>query len=238
MRKMRICSFLLVVVAGLAGCSGGEGAQSATVLHLVEQERGTDPYRTRMIATDSFLRIDDGEGSRSFILFDRKAKTIYSVNALDSRILVIHSRAIDVASPIVLRHKVEKDDVTMPDIAGKKPVHYRLLTNDKVCYDLFAANGLLPKANQALREFYETLAYEQAVTLTWTPKEMMTPCGLANNIFLPTRHLVYGFPVRLEDMNGRTSQLVDFHTDFKPRPELFELPASYHRTTMEELRER
>jgi len=226
---------MLALLAGaLAGCSES-GPQSATYLTLMEQERGVDPYRTRMVATDRWLRIDDGEGSRNFLLYDRREHAIYSVNAVDARIIVMHPVATEAASPVKLEHTTERGNEEAPSIDGKKVVHYRLLTNGKLCYDVFAAEGLVPQARQALIEFGRTLALEQAPTIEFTPKEFQTPCTLANTVFAPTRHLDHGFPVRWQDMNGRTSQLIDFHTGMAA-PELFTLPSSYRRVTMQELR--
>jgi hypothetical protein len=70
------------------------------------------------------------------------------------------------------------------------------------CYDLYAADGLLPGAVVALREYRLILAGQQALTAAVTPPEMQSSCDLANNVFLPVRHLEHGFPVRLTDMTA------------------------------------
>lgn len=61
-----------------------------------------------------------------------------------------------------------------------------------------------------MREFYETLAREQALSLAFIPEEFQSPCELANNVFAPARHLAHGFPIRYVDMNGRTRELADY----------------------------
>jgi hypothetical protein len=68
------------------------------------------------------------------------------------------------------------------------------------------------------------------------PPEMQMPCDLANNVFLPVRHLEHGFPVRLTDMTGRTTELVDYKTDFHATADMLRMPAEYKRLTLEELR--
>ena len=67
---------------------------------------------------------------------------------------------------------------------------------------------------------------------------MQSLCDLANNVFLPVRHLEHGFPVRLVDMTGRTTELVDYKTDFRATAGVLRLPAEYKRLTLEELREK
>jgi hypothetical protein len=218
----------------LASCS--EKPVEATVLYQVEQEPGGEPYRTRLVVTAKFLRLDEDNEGNDFLLFDRAQKTIYSVSREGKRVLIIKSGAEPVKAPANLAHKVETDAATFPAVAGKKITHYRLLTNGRQCYDLHAAEGLLPEVVAALREYYLTLAEQQALTLTVMPKEMQTPCDLANNVYLPTRHLEHGLPIRLTDMNGKTSELMDFRTDFKAGERLFTLPVDYRWMSINELR--
>lgn len=234
----RACRVVMLAALLLATGVGTQAtaADTATVVELVEQESGVEPYRTRMITTASHLRIDDGVDTASFLLFDRAERTIYSVTAIDSRVLVIHPRASTVAAPYVLEHRAERDRAVLPQIDGREVVHYSLFTNGKRCYELYAADGLLPDVVQAVREYRAVLASRQAESLAVMPKELRTPCELANNIFSPTRHLEHGFPVRLQDMNGKLSELVDYRTRERIDPALFRLPEGYQRTTLEELR--
>ena len=232
MRRLKYC---IPLVLALTGC--GDGGK-ATVLHYAEQEPGGEPFRTRMIVTARYLRIDEGVESKDFLLFDRRDKTLYSVNAADTRILAMSAKPVNIASPIKLEHRVERDQEAFPAVGGKKVTHYTLLTNRKPCYDLFAAEGMLPEVVQALREYREMLAGQQVAALSAMPKELQTPCDLANNIFAPARYLDYGLPVRLSETGVRTSELVDFQTDFNAVPGLFELPASFRRLTLEEMRDR
>lgn len=211
-------------------------AGKATALYYNERDEGGEPFRTRMIVTAQWLRIDEGEGGKDFLLYDRREKTIYSVNAADSRILVLPKRAVDVASPMKLEHGMERGAEALPAVGGKAVTHYRLSTNRNPCYEVFAADGLMPEAVQALREYRTALAGQQAPALASMPKELQTPCDLANNIFAPVRYLDYGLPVRLTETGVRTSELVDYSADFKADGTLFELPANYRRTTIEEMR--
>lgn len=226
--------FLMVAAATLLVACGDGG--KATVLHYAEQEPGGEPFRTRMIVTARYLRIDEGGESKDFLLFDRREKTLYSVNAADTRILVMPAKTVNVVSPVKLEHQVERDKEVFPAVDGKKVAHYTLLTNRKPCYDLFAAEGMLPVAVQALREYREALAGQQVAVLSAMPKDLQTPCDLANNVFAPARYLDYGLPIRLNETGVRTSELVDFQTDFDAVPGLFELPASYRRLSLEQMR--
>jgi len=224
------CFFLTALVS----CT--EPSTPAAVLYFVEQEPGGEPYRTRMIVTAGFLRMDDGRDSRDFLLFDRADGSIYNVSSADKQVLVIRPRPVELKPPAKFTHRVMTDTAAFPAIEGRKVTHYELLTNEMRCYDLYAADGLLPGALVALREYRLILAGQQALTAAATPPEMQSACDLANNVFLPVRHLEYGFPVRLVDMTGRSMELVDYKTDFRVTADMLRLPAEYRRLTLEELR--
>jgi len=230
--------FLLLVWAlftSLVACSAS--STPATLLYFVDKEQGGEPYRTRMIITAGYVRMDGGAtDAEDFLLFDRANGTIYSVSSGDKRILVIRPRVVELKPPVPFSHRVVPDNATYPSVGGYKVVHYELLTNNHRCYDLYAAEGLLPDVVLALRQFRETLAGQQAATAAVAPQQMQSACDLANNVFLPARQLAYGFPVRLVDMAGKSSELVDYKTDFRATADLLKLPEGFRRRSIEELR--
>jgi len=235
---------LLIAAAVMACEQRAETAPApAVAVYRVEREPGVEPARTRMVITRDFLRIDGGGDSADFVLYDRAQRTIYNVNARDALILIIAARPVH-PPPLRLKHTVERDPAAAPDVGGKPVFHYRLRTNGELCYDLYAADGLLPEAVAALREYREVLAGDQAAMLAVTPPAMQTPCDLANNVFDPARHLAHGFPIRVAETDGRNrgqqriTELVDYETEFDASPTLFALPPSYRRMTIQELRGR
>ncbi|OGI43354.1 MAG: hypothetical protein A2150_00765 [Candidatus Muproteobacteria bacterium RBG_16_64_11] len=209
-------------------------APRATLLEFSEQEGGGEPYATRMLVVDDYLRIDDGQGSDGFILLDRPARTIYSVSHADKTVLVIAPRKIELAPPAVFEHAVERDDEPYPQVAGKPVRRYTLTTNKQRCVEVFAADGLLPGAVAALREYQEILAGEQAFTAARRPKELQDDCALAADVFVPARHLAFGFPVKQTNSTGKARDLIDFRTGVAAEPGLFELPAGYRRYSLSE----
>lgn len=227
----------IFIFFALAGMAASQAATTvpATLLFFIEQEPGGAPYRTRTIITAGFVRMDDGEDSGDFVLFDRAAGTLYSVIVSDRRILVISRRPMDVKPPADFRHEVARDGARFPAVAGRPVRHYELKTNGKRCYDLYAAADLLPDALAALRQYRAVLAGQQAQTLGLAPSGAWSPCDLANDIFLPSRHLEHGFPVRWVDMTGRRTELVDY-SESSVSAALLRLPAGYKRLALEELR--
>jgi len=210
------------------------GAPRATLLEFNEQERGGEPHVSRMLVTDQYLRIDDGQGSDGYILLDRPARTIYSVSHLDKTVLVITHRKIELVPPAVFEHVVERDSEPYPPVAGMPVRRYTLSTNKQVCFEVFAADGLLPGAVTALREYQEILAGEQAFSTARRPKEFRNDCALADDVFVPARYLGFGFPVKQTNYTGKARDLIDFRTDMAIEGKLFVVPAGYRRYTLHE----
>jgi len=237
-RVSDIIRFLLAASIGLAllACDKGSDSVTATVLYFEEQEPEIEPYRTRMMVTAKYLRMDDGSNSTSFLLFDRGKRVIYSTNAEEKNILVVPEQPAAKDASSKLTHKTVKLESSLPKVEGKDVTEYKLYTSDKECYHLFAVQGLLPDAIAALTEYRQVLAGEQTRVLEHMPIELQTPCDLANNVFVPARNLEYGFPVRQQDMTGHLRELVDYKTETVSKT-LFQLPDTFQRYTTQSIQQ-
>jgi hypothetical protein len=215
--------------------------EHATVLYLEENDGAgaTTPIRT--LVTPKFVRIDGGDNAQDFLLYDRATRTIYDVTFAERLILVIAPRAGARTKPPKLYDRTKRDTAAMPAVGGKSIVHYQLLTNGRLCYDLYAADGLLPDAVIALREYREALAGEQMAAIGFTPSEQKLPCDLANHVYTPARHLAYGFPVRLIEFDARdpkrqrVTELKDYRISVEVAPELFQLPAGFRTMSVKDV---
>ncbi len=244
---MRILLALVAVVMLAAGCGrSDDGAPSlpeptqvksakvdAAVLTFEEQEEGVEPYPLRMIVSKGFLRMDDGPGSKSYLLYDRATKVIYNVNADDHTVLVIEDRnkAETIGDKPVL-DITDRDTSDMPTMKSQKPVHKTLGTAGKRCYDVVAIPGLMPDVVDAMRGYLLTLSSQQAENLDKTPEEMRDPCMMVNLIHYPARHLDFGFPLREWDYRGFVRELVDFDNE-KVDSALFTVTSGYRRMMLD-----
>lgn len=226
------CALVLAVTFSAACSSSG----NATLIYFEEQEAGSEKYRSRVIVTPEYLRIDDGEGSADFVLLDRKKRVIYSTSSIDKRTLVIKWRKLSLAMPEALNNRVETLKDSVPPIANQPVTHLRLYTNNKQCYDLFAAKDLLPEAVTAMIEFQETLAVEHADFMLAMPLQTASDCDRVNNVFDPTRFLKFGFPVHASDYLGRSRQMVDFKTGENVDKRLFVLPEGFEQYSVQDMR--
>lgn len=230
---MKRALFFLLATLTLTACSD---KPSPTIFLSFTESSPDGEYPVRMLVSEKFLRIEDGDTQDGFIVFDRAARTIYSVSHAGKSTLVLHARPVTLSAPKQFEHKVERDKENLPPVDGKTVTHYRLLTNRERCFDVYAADGLLPEAVAALREYHETLAGEQAAMQSNMPISMQSACDLADLVFLPARYLAHGFPVRQVNRVGVTRQLVSYKRDVPVEKGIFDLPKDYKQITPAELR--
>lgn len=211
----------------------------ATLLNFVEHERSMEPYPTRLIVTEKFLRFDDGEGSADFVLLDRDKDVIYSVNSEEQTVMAVHKKQLEIQPPfeLELTHKQLDDLKEAPEIEGIQPQHYQFSANSEKCYQVIAVQGLMPDVVTALQEFTDLLASDSKVTFNTLPADLQKPCDISMNTFAAGRHLAFGFPIQEWGAKGSGRALVDYQLNYQPDESLFLLPADYNHFTVQEFRE-
>ena len=229
----------LIVILLLAWClSGAVGAAETTAQLLVYRviEPGGEPYVSRLLSTPDFLRLDQGQQDNGFILLDRKARIIYSVNSEDHSILVIDPPRQARKLPSSLRlSDSQQAEAGMPKVAGKSPEYWQFFVNERLCRSAVVVPGLLPLAKAAYAEYLDLLAYQQLMTQTAVPSQLQDPCDQAIHIYAPLAVLDKGLPLREWHEAGWRQELLDFRNEISVSGESFELPADYHRVSLGEM---
>lgn len=203
------------------------GAQAADMIELryQDQDPGDAPYLTRVLITDRYLRLDDGNDNADFVLLERKSSTLTNVLHGENSMTRLPKRKLPKAH--APRHKFEEK--VMPVRAGTTRV--QIFSEGKLCSETVAAKNLLPEASKALAEFKSALAYTQWQTYQNTPADVRQHCDLVNHVWNAGRVLAYGLPLEERDDTGRTRQLMD--SGRKPlNAELFKLPKHYTLTQL------
>ncbi len=233
--------FLLPVILFLALsgiCNTSDAANdseslSSTILYFEEAEPGIEPYRTRYIVNEQFLRIDDGDAEDDFILFDRRQSVIYSIAHKSRSILAIEDHA-DKALPelpenqhtLKFFHR-EREDANLPEVAGHKVFAYQLYVSETVCSEFSAASGLLPEVVSMFKDYEKLLAKNNRKNLANQPAEYISDCMLVNDILAAGHFLSFGFPVVLQKPNGVRRFLLDFQESVPIEKSLFTIPVQY-----------
>lgn len=201
----------------------------STMLLYQAHEAGTEPYASRVLVTEHYVRMDDGVDKGDYLIFDRQKRLISSVTHADRTVFEIPPRAVTQKPPMALKRRSEQVDVgKAPKIGGKTPQQHQLYVNDTLCYSVVAVSGLMDDAVRALSEFRQVLAGEHAKALPNIPADMQQPCDLAVNTFHSDWHLQFGLPIQEWDEIGNGQMLMDYKLGFKVDEKLFELPEGYH----------
>jgi len=207
---------------------------------FIEQEPGIEPYQTRLVVTENFMRFDDGEKSQDFMLYDRKKNIIYNVNADERTVMsVAVKKTTDVKPPFELKQEVKNLGALKdaPKIQDKSPSHYQFFVNNMPCYDVVAVKGLLPDVVKAMQELQEILSSDSKLTFSTLPADMHDGCNMSMSTFFAGQHLQYGFPVHEWTPNGTGRALIDFDAEYVADKKLFVLPENYKRYSIQDYRE-
>lgn len=222
-------AFALIFPAMLSAAEiENPGMVNVKMADFIEHEHLIGSYPVTFLATAEHLRIDDTANKQDFILFDRKARVIYSVSSEDQQIIKIRHRPVTRQPPITLSVETRQlqDAAQAPAIAGNKPLHFQTFVNGELCYDWFAVSGLMPDLVAAMKAMKQVLAGQQAEVMQFLPADMHEACDLAENTFYPALYLDKGFPVIEQGSNGYSRRLTSFKETSVPA-ELFQLPQSY-----------
>lgn len=219
---------LLLVMLCLAALPLQAAEIKATALYYRMSEPGIDPYLSRWLITDKFLRIDEGEDADNYVLFDRRKRTVYSVVHNDRTVLDIAHRAVDRKPPKALNQesRVIRDE-NAPTIEGRKTLRRELHINGGLCYSVVSVEQLLPDAVKAIGEYRQVMAGEHAKNIDNTPVELQQPCDLALHIFSPLWVVEKGLPIQEWNPQGKTMGLLDYKAAEPVDGALFSLPQGY-----------
>lgn len=208
---------------------------SMRLLYKIE-EPNVEPYESRIIITDKFIRLDDNNDGNDFVLVDRAKQTVYSVSSDNDAILVVKHQAVTIKSPVELQAEtVRTPDKDSPRIDGRELVHYIFKINGQACQDAMIAEGLMKGATDAIAEYRRILAGQHAKTFNITPADLRNNCDMAMNIFQPDRYLQFGLPIHERDYTGYQRSLIDFDDSYEVNTTLFNLPKGYEQYSIEEL---
>ncbi len=237
MRPTLIFSYSLALFAlalGLASWPASSADEQVELLLYRVQSPGEEASFNRLLASKDFLRLDGGEQDSGYILFDRREQRIYSVNHEEQSILVIDPPALaDGFGANAPRIDVQSvTPVEAPEVAGVKPLRWRLVAAGKSCREAFVLPGLMPNAVTAYGEYLRVLARQQAQALATIPAEFQDACDDAVHVYAPDALLQKGMPLDIWSGENYRESLVDFRAAFKVPESAFSLPAGYSRVPM------
>lgn len=220
---------VITICLGWLALVGMASAQPASLLVYRVAEAGIDPYITRIIVTEDFVRLDEGADGDGYALYDRALEVIYNVVNSEQSILVMDpQQPLPDENPGLILQEKTKVDHDAPKVVGKAPTEVTLLANGEVCAEMVVIDGPMADALEGLGELKLTLARVHASRMAAMPLNLQTACDQATNIYAAARALQFGLPLQ-ERSQGRSQSLVDFSENFEVDDSLFELPRDYVR---------
>jgi len=227
MRNITI-SILAALLPSLATATGYE-------LIFKEEEPGIEPYISRTMITERYLRIDDLSDDSGYVLYDDDTSTVYSISHHNESILVIERDGFDRPA---LSDKLKTSDKALTDaprIAGKQVNDYRVELEDEnlqeMCTHIQYVPGLLTEAGRMLHEYQITMAGNHVNSLENVPPEFRTPCMLSDQVYFDGAVYAKGLPIMEWRSNGRKKLLEDF-SEKQHDAAMFELPEGYRRFSL------
>jgi hypothetical protein len=223
---------LTAMALGLGLSASALAEQTTTLLVYKVWEQGVGNYTSRVLVTPQFVRLDEGEGTLDYTLFDREQDIIYNISSEDRTALVINPPAAELQPPrdLKLDHQITVD-AGAPKISGQAPQNVTLLVDGEVCRQMVTVPGLLPEAMDGLRDLQRVLARVQAATLGAFPADMLSRCDLADDVHAALRPLEHGLPIQ-ERTERRSRSLVDFNAAYVVEDAVLEIPSGYARVPM------
>lgn len=190
-----------------------------------EQEPGVEPYTSRILVTDRYLRIDDLSDDSGFILYDDELETVYSVSHHNRSTLVIRSgnyERPDLKDSVVISDSELED---APSISGRTVRDHtvRQIDNDELCTRVQYVPGLLEEVGEMMHAYQTSLVANQVRTLEGTPPEYRTPCMVSDQVYFDGAIYRKGIPVSESRHNGR-KRLLRSYRKSEVDAGMFELP--------------
>jgi hypothetical protein len=226
--------FVVALLASWVGLSAlpAMGAEiTAQQLRYRQLAPGEEPSLNRLLVTPAFLRLDRGERDSGYILFDRQAKRIFSVDPEERSILVIDpppmSDELAAQAPAIEVNRVQP--VEAPVVAGVKPQRWVMTAAGRTCREAFVLPGVMDEAVAAYAEYLQVLARQQAMAQPSIPAEFQDACDSAIHVYAPAALLHKGMILRAWDGQKRQQELLDFRRDLQLPESVFQLPEAYQR---------
>lgn len=218
-----------LVLLLLFGASCAAAAEGMVEVSFMDQPADGGGYVTRLLVTDRYLRMDNGQDRDDFVLFDRQTHLAYNVIHEQRQVLVIEPVAVTVERP---RQWEVKEDV-LSDERGRRTVD--IAVNGLHCSRITASPTFLPEVAQALGEYNELMTGVQSTTYQATPAELRHPCDLARYVLDHRAWLRHGLPVYEANGDGSVRRLLGYQTGLNERRALFALPKSYRTVRLRDL---
>jgi hypothetical protein len=195
-------------------------AATMTELNYLDSDAGTPAYRTRILVTPDFLRMDTGGDDENFALLNRATGKLYNVSHDDRQVYLYDTQTPKIKLPApwkITQHVTQINASTH---------RFDWAVNGKTCGEITATSKLQPDTVIALQQYWRALALSQWKTWQRTPDDVRNQCDLARYVVAIPFVFQYGLPLS-DEANGGLSRHYQSDSVVPLRAELFVLPTTY-----------
>ncbi|MCK5663130.1 MAG: hypothetical protein KAI17_06570 [Thiotrichaceae bacterium] len=189
-----------------------------------EIEPGIEPFKSRLLLGEFFLRLDDGDDQGDFLLFEGKTHEVHSFNHEEQSHLIMKpltAKALD----FTVDFKVKQEKLLdAPKVNGTSAVQHLFFADGNLCKKSINVSGFLPEVTQVLIDYGQAIVQQNSQTLSRIPNNVRSSCYMANNYLFASDYLKVGFPLFVSDDQGRQKKLLGFRQLKKHRSIMFQPP--------------
>ncbi|MEQ1667865.1 MAG: hypothetical protein ABL868_05365, partial [Sulfuriferula sp.] len=189
-------------------------------LNYQDSDAGTAAYRTRILVTPEYLRMDAGVDDDNFALLNRVTGQLYNVMRDERK-----AYRYDTQQPKVSLPKPWKITQHVTQINASTR-HFDWSVNGKACGQITATSKLQPDTVIAMQQYWRALAANQWQTWQHTPADIRDECELARYVVAIPYLFQHGLPLTDISHDGR-SRTYQSDSVVPLRSELFVVPAAY-----------
>jgi hypothetical protein len=177
-------------------------AWSATMseLNYQDSDAGTPAYRTRILVTPEYLRMDMGGDDDNFALLNRVTGQLYNVMRDEHKAYRYDTKKL------VIKHIKPWQLSQKSTQISANTRQFDWSVNGKLCGQITATHKLQPDTVLALQQYWQALAANQWQTWQRTPVDMRDPCELARYVLNIPYVFQAGLPLSDVSTNGHSRQ--------------------------------
>ena len=190
--------------------SNNEIKLDITEIIFEEIEPGIEPFKSRLLLGEFFLRLDDDDDQGDFLLFDRKTHEVHSFNHEEKSHLIMKpltAKAMD----FKVDFKVEQNKLQgAPKVNGTSAVQHLFYADGQLCKKSINVPDFFPEVTLTLIDYEQAIVQQNNQTLSRIPNNVRSSCYMANNYLHASDYLKVGFPLFVSDDQGRQKKLLGF----------------------------
>jgi len=222
--------------APTAGAGTKAKTQQVYQLDYMEREPGVEDYEVVMLVSDRYIRIDQPGEDSGYIVYDDRARTIYSVSHFDKSTLVIKPFDFSEKNSPAKASVEYLQLADAPQVAGHSIYNYRVFSgegeNEETCSEIQLVENILPEVRSMLKNYQQVVSGQQVKMADNKITEMQNACFFIDQIYNTGAYYDKGMPIQEWHSNDRF-RLLTSYKKVQVSPDRFKVPQHYRQFSID-----